>query len=77
MKLIINLNTKNFEHEISTKEEIRGILSQIKPIEVLTEMYVTLYRGNFPDVRRISRIQTKRMLQNSEMMDIFIMNFVI
>jgi hypothetical protein len=72
--LLAKFNEEVFE--LDTDDLKEGILS-IKPVELLTDAYFTVTKGDDETDRRVNRIQGKRIFQDETSLEIFTNNFLL
>ena len=74
MYLTLQFNGETFKKR---PKDLREAILSVKPDVLHTEMYVTLKRGEDVREKRLNLREGRRLFNNSDFMDVFLMNLTL
>lgn len=71
--------TLNFNGETYKKRpvDVKQAILSLKPAVLLTEMYVTLKKGDDVRERKLNLVQGKKLFNDENFLDVFVMNLLL
>lgn len=72
--LIMSFNGETFTKKT---KDVRNAILSLKPEVLLTEMYVTLKNKDDVRERKLNLVQGKKLFNNSDFLDVFIINLLL
>jgi hypothetical protein len=76
-KLTIQVNGLVFSKRPKDLFLLKKAIQAIKPEIVYTEMFIDIIKGDYSFNRRFNLVQTKKIFNNEDMLDILILNNIL